>query len=164
MNSYNYCPYALKTELDTKADVDFVNIQLNNKANLDLSNISTAGSNKILKTGYVKAVNSGVYTGEGITSQRTFTLSFLPNDGGVYEVFFSAGFTTTNDGLSNLVASSNLQNMTAVCATNNKFTVSGNVSVITNNRQVSFWNEKYAGGVTNQIISAMYYRKIGVNL
>lgn len=113
-------------------------------------------------TEYITQVNKNIFSGQGLTSKQYFTLDFLPNDGGIYEVYFSATFGCSTDGLSSLDGGSDIQFDTAVCATNNKFTASGNILIITNNRRVYFYNKTYTGGISGQNISCVWYRKVSV--
>lgn len=142
-----YTPEDMLGEIATKNDVKKITKNIIRQTNLDY---------KITNLGTTIA-----YSGAVSGLPATITLSFLPNDGAIYEVGFSVKMSLSAEAGCSVALRTNLVGEVAICGTNNWFQTSGSGVIYTDNRQVLIYNIALQNPGSVYIdFYASYYRKV----
>ena len=108
---YYYIVVATSVKTNIEVDIDEIATDLNGKADIDLSNLTTAGENKFEGV----FVSNEIWWGQNVTIPATggggFTVglsSYLPNDGKKYMVLYYVEMTANATGATEIMTGSDL--------------------------------------------------------
>lgn len=165
-------------ELESRADINLSNVTLissesvvynalNAKANTDLSNLSAIGQN-VVDGQWISVSETPLSNGTvSPDTDYTYTLSFLPDDGSIYEVIgYITGRTLTTSGnyfafygYSSLMANGLIRAITRTTAYD---AAMGTFNFIVGSDR-KFWFKDTGSGATGVTLAFRAYRRIGTN-